>query len=165
MGSSDGVNGDRRQVKRVPEPYGERGSAPDTQSRNANSLFQLVKTTSYILKKYAKYPPSFTIHLHPTHFRFDQQDGSFPYNSEMKVVIEHLKAGTVPHDMMEELIKGGVRFYEGILVQKSIFLSEVNDSFPRLSYCAGGGPQVTPKSIQWRLQLFRKGEELAVLCS
>ena len=53
------------------------------------------------------------MHLHPTHFRFEQQDGSFPYNSEMKVIIEHLRAGTVPHDLIEELLRGGVQFYEG----------------------------------------------------
>lgn len=76
----------------------------------------LVKTTSYILKKYAKCPPSLTVHLHPTHFRFEQQDGSFPYNSEMKVIIEHIRAGTVPHDMLEELLRAGVRFYEGELI-------------------------------------------------
>lgn len=74
-----------------------------------------VKSTSHILKKYKGSSPSFTIHLHPTHFRFDQQDGSFSYNSEMKFTIEHIKAGTVPHDMVEELLKGGVQFYEGRL--------------------------------------------------
>lgn len=79
------------------------------------SLVITVKTTSYILKKYAKCPPSLTVHLHPTHFRFEQQDGSFPYNSEMKVIIEHIRAGTVPHDLIEELLRGGVPFYEGSL--------------------------------------------------
>jgi transcription factor SPT20 len=74
-----------------------------------------VKTTSYILKKYAKCPPSLIVHLHPTHFRFEQQDGSFPYNSEMKVIIEHIRAGTVPHDLIEELLRGDVRFFEGRL--------------------------------------------------
>lgn len=54
------------------------------------------------------------MHLHPTHFRFEQQDGSFPYNSEMKVIIEHIRAGTVPHDLIEELWRGGVQWYEGI---------------------------------------------------
>lgn len=53
------------------------------------------------------------MHLHPTHFRFEQQDGSFPYNSEMKVIIEHIRAGTVPHDLIEELWRGGVQWYEG----------------------------------------------------
>jgi hypothetical protein len=72
-----------------------------------------VKTTSYILKKYSNCPPSLIVHLHPTHFRFEQQDGSFPYNSEMKVVIEHIRQGTVPHDLIEELLRSGVRFYEG----------------------------------------------------
>ena len=76
-------------------------------------LVSVVKTTSYVLKKFAKSPPSLIVHLHPTHFRFEQQDGSFPYNSEMKVIIEHIRSGTVPHDMMEELLRAGVRFYEG----------------------------------------------------
>jgi transcription factor SPT20 len=67
------------------------------------------------LKKYAKSPPSLTIHLHPTHFRFDQQDGSFSYNSEMKVIIQHIRMGTVPHDILENLLLSGVRFYEGRL--------------------------------------------------
>jgi transcription factor SPT20 len=31
----------------------------------------------------------------------------------MKVIIEHIRAGTVPHDMMEELLRAGVQFYEG----------------------------------------------------
>ncbi|CAI7574162.1 unnamed protein product [Penicillium pancosmium] len=79
-----------------------------------------VKTTSYILKKYSKSPPSLIVHLHPTHFRFEQQDGSFPYNSEMKVIIEHIRAGTVPHDLIEELLRSGVRFYEGCLIVRVV---------------------------------------------
>ena len=75
-----------------------------------------VKTQSYILKKYRSKSPSLIIHLHPTHFRFDQQDGSFSYNSPMKFILEHLKSQTVPHDMIEELQSAGVRFYEGCLI-------------------------------------------------
>jgi Spt20 family len=78
-------------------------------------IVSVVKTSSYILKKHAKSPPSLVIHLHPTHFRFDQQDGSFPYNSEMKVIIEHIRQGTVPHDMVDEFLRAGVKFYEGRL--------------------------------------------------
>lgn len=74
-----------------------------------------VKTTSYILGKYSKSAPSLIVHLHPTHFRFEQQDGSFSYNSEMKVILEHISAGTVPQDMMEELLRANIRFYEGEL--------------------------------------------------
>ena len=75
-----------------------------------------VKTQPYILKKYRNKQPSFIIHLHSTHFRFDQQDGSFSYNSPMKFILEHLKSQTVPHDMIEELQGAGVKFYEGCLI-------------------------------------------------
>ncbi|MCJ1305566.1 Transcription factor spt20 [Hypocenomyce scalaris] len=87
---------DRRSAKRLPEPY--------------------VRTTSHILQKFRKSPPSLILHLHPTHFRFDQQDGSFSYNSPMKVILEHIRNQTVPHDMLEELFASHVKFYEGCLI-------------------------------------------------
>ncbi|BAE56018.1 Spt20 family-domain-containing protein [Aspergillus flavus] len=99
------TDNERRLGKKCPEPYAV--SLP-------------VKTTSHILKKYGKCPPSLILHLHPTHFRFEQQDGSFPYNSEMKVIIEHIRAGTVPHDMIEELLRANVRFYEGCLIVRVV---------------------------------------------
>ena len=89
-------DGEKKAVKRMTEPY--------------------VKTQSYILKRHRNKPPSLIIHLHPTHFRFDTQDGSFSYNSPMKFVLEHLKSQTIPHDMMEELTAAGTRFYEGCLI-------------------------------------------------
>ncbi|KAF7589300.1 Transcription factor spt20 [Aspergillus hancockii] len=100
LARTSSTDNERRLGKKCPEPY--------------------VKTPSYILKKYAKCPPSLVLHLHPTHFRFEQQDGSFPYNSEMKVIIEHIRAGTVPHDMMEELLRANVRFYEGCLIVRVV---------------------------------------------
>lgn len=77
-------------------------------------LTDVVKTTSYILKKFRRNPPSLTLHLHPTHFRFDQQDGSFGYNSPMRVILEHIRAQTIPHDMLEELFASNVKFYDGM---------------------------------------------------
>ena len=53
------------------------------------------------------------MHLHPTHFRFDQQDGNFSYTSAMRSFLEHVKDQTVPHDMLEELFAANVRFYDG----------------------------------------------------
>ena len=93
--SGKGIDG-QKVLKTIPAPY--------------------VKTQPYILKKYRSKQPSLIIHLHPTHFRFDQQDGSFSYNSPMKFILEHLKSQTVPHDMIEELQAAGVRFYEGCLI-------------------------------------------------
>ena len=92
-----------------------------------------VKTQPYILKKYRSKPPSLIIHLHPTHFRFDQQDGSFSYSSPMKFILESLKSQTVPHDMTEELHAAGVRFYESCLIvqvqdHRSIFTSSTSST-------------------------------------
>lgn len=74
----------------------------------------IVRTTEHILQKFNGRTPSLILHLHPTHFRFDQQDGSFGYNSPMKVILEHVKAQTVPHDMLEELFQSKVPFYDGM---------------------------------------------------
>lgn len=75
-----------------------------------------VQSDGYILKKYQGCPPSLVVHFHPTHFRFDQQDGTFTYKSPMKIFVEHLRAGTVPHDLVDEFLDGGVTFYEGCLI-------------------------------------------------
>ncbi|KAJ9138674.1 Autophagy-related protein 27 [Pleurostoma richardsiae] len=75
-----------------------------------------IVTDKYILKKYAGNPPSLVVHLHPTHFRFDQQDGMFPYKSPMRLFLEHLRSRTVPHEMLEYFTQWGVPFYEGCLI-------------------------------------------------
>lgn len=82
-----------------------------------------VKTTEYILNKFKGKPPSLILHLHPTHFRFDQQDGSFGYNSPMRVFLEHVRAQTIPHDMLEELFQSGVPFYDGKILDDVITLT------------------------------------------
>ena len=75
-----------------------------------------VKDDKFILRKFRGKSPSLILHLHPTYFRFDQQDGTFSYNSEMRIIIEHLKARTVPHDLIEELLQSNVAFYDGCLI-------------------------------------------------
>jgi transcription factor SPT20 len=72
--------------------------------------------TEYILRKHNGKLPSLVLHLHPTHFRFDQQDGSFGYNSPMKIILEHIQSQTVPHEMIEELYRANVTFYDGCLI-------------------------------------------------
>ncbi|KUJ21842.1 uncharacterized protein LY89DRAFT_577032 [Mollisia scopiformis] len=73
-----------------------------------------VLTAEYILKKYRGHPPSLIIHLHPTHFRFDQQEGSFTYKSPMRMVLEHIRQRTVPHDLLEFM--QDVQFYDGCMI-------------------------------------------------
>ncbi|PHH74729.1 hypothetical protein CDD82_4807 [Ophiocordyceps australis] len=87
----------------------------DTNSRLTEPLPYLV-TDSYILNKFARHKPSLVVHLYPTHFRFDSQDGIFPYKSPMKIFLEHLKSHTVPHDLLEYLHQYDVPFYDDRLI-------------------------------------------------
>ena len=125
---ANGVNGNvnglpsrlgnrRRELQKPGDVRSNRnGKGNDGQKVPKTIPAPYVKTQPYILKKYRNKQPSLIIHLHPTHFRFDQQDGSFSYNSPMKFMLEHLKSQTVPHDMIEELQGAGVKFYEGCLI-------------------------------------------------
>lgn len=74
-----------------------------------------VKDQEYILAKYRGRPPSLIIHLHPNNFRFENQNGSFSYNSAMKFVLEHLQKQTIPYEMVDELFHQGVKYYESEL--------------------------------------------------
>ncbi|KAL6252721.1 hypothetical protein RBB50_000440 [Rhinocladiella similis] len=94
--TTDAMGSDKRGTKKFPEPY--------------------VPKESHILRKFKGCTPSLIVHLHPTHFRFDQQEGSFSYHSEMRIFIEHLAKGTIPHDMVEEFRKSEVRYYDGWLI-------------------------------------------------
>jgi hypothetical protein len=60
----------------------------------------------------------------------------------MKVIIEHLRAGTVPHDMLEELLRAGVNFYEGNLPGRYLSPTKLMLTRGRLSHRQGCGPQV-----------------------
>jgi hypothetical protein len=73
-----------------------------------------VQSDAYILRKYRGCLASLVVHLYPNHFKFDQQDGTFSYKSPMRIFIEHLRLGTVPHDLLDMFIASGVTFYEGM---------------------------------------------------
>ncbi|KAF3913205.1 hypothetical protein AA313_de0206691 [Arthrobotrys entomopaga] len=75
-----------------------------------------VITTQYILDKYKDKPPSLTLHMHPTHFRFDQQDGTFNYNSAMRSILEYIAQETIPADAVEVFRDARIPFYEGRLI-------------------------------------------------
>ncbi|KAL8869191.1 MAG: hypothetical protein Q9174_004451, partial [Haloplaca sp. 1 TL-2023] len=113
----------RRRDSQKPGDASARSNRPGKNAQAENNLDRrkkmaepYVKTPGYILKKYKNKPPSLILHLHATHFRFDQQDGSFSYKTPMKIILEHLRSQTVPHDMIEELNNAGVKFYEGCLI-------------------------------------------------
>ncbi|KPI42743.1 SAGA complex subunit spt20 [Cyphellophora attinorum] len=99
-GTAENAAADKRVQRKFPEPY--------------------VASERHILRKFKGRPPSLIVHLHPTNFRFDAQDGSFSYQSPMRVFIEHLQKQTIPHDMLEDFREAGVTFYDGWLIVKVI---------------------------------------------
>ncbi|OQU98814.1 hypothetical protein CLAIMM_04542 [Cladophialophora immunda] len=113
--TADGGSLDKRASKKYPEPH--------------------VPKESHILRKFKGCAPSLIVHLHPTHFRFDQQDGSFSYHSEMRVFIEHLARGTIPHDMVEEFRKSEVKYYDGWLIVRVVD----HKSVAKHAAASGGG--------------------------
>ncbi|TVY21793.1 SAGA complex subunit spt20 [Lachnellula arida] len=124
-GNNSGVRSASR-AKREPGPLlgrGQRNSSVglrsasivgDSAAPQTAEPLPYVLSDEYILKKYRNRPPSLVVHLHPTHFRFDQQEGSFSYKSPMRVLIEHLKERTIPHELVEFLTE--VPFYEGCMI-------------------------------------------------
>lgn len=105
-------NGDFVAPKEAPaRPYGL--YSPAAESRGAFADAPAVVDTPYILRKFSGKPPSLIVHLHSTFFRLDQQEDSFPYKSPMGFLIKHIKEGTIPHDILEELYSANVPFYDG----------------------------------------------------
>lgn len=80
-----------------------------------NELTALVIDQPYILRKFNGCRPSMAIHLHQTNFRINESQDPFSYTSPMKVLLEHLKKKTVPHEILEELYQYNVQFYDGML--------------------------------------------------
>ncbi|KAI9726519.1 MAG: Transcription factor spt20 [Chrysothrix sp. TS-e1954] len=116
-GDSSGIAVARTRQRQRPSQSKARQSTDDTPRPPKRKLVEpYVRTTEYILHKFRDRPPSLVVHLHPTYFRFDQQDGSFRYDSPMRLILEHIKAQTVPHDILEELFQGNTPFYDGCLI-------------------------------------------------
>ena len=91
-------------------------AAPEQAVKKRKLSEPYVRSSQYILRKHKGKPASMTIHLHPSHFRFENQDGSFAYDSPMRFVLEHIQTSTVPHEILEELLSAKVQFYDGCLI-------------------------------------------------
>jgi transcription factor SPT20 len=98
-------------VRDEPKPYGE--SAPPLLCQEIETKRYTVIDRPYILRKFNGCRPSMVIHLHQTNFRINDSQDPFSYTSPMKVLLEHLKKNTIPHEMLEELYQYNVQFYDG----------------------------------------------------
>ncbi|KAF2663383.1 hypothetical protein BT63DRAFT_125978 [Microthyrium microscopicum] len=108
----------------------------------------LVRTAEHILKKFRGYPPSLIIHMHSTYFRFDQQDGNFPYSSAAgKSFLKHFKEKTIPHDLVEEFFGSDTPFYDGCLIVQIHNHRNSSNSAPNASTNQVGATSTHPFSI------------------
>ncbi|KAK5069620.1 hypothetical protein LTR64_008301 [Lithohypha guttulata] len=116
------TNGAGRASRRAPRVTIRTGAADNMPVEKKATIppEPYVITSKFILKKHKDKPPSLIVHLHPAFWRFDQQEGSFSYQSEMRPFLEHLQKGTIPHDYLEEFRKEGVRFYDGCLIVRVV---------------------------------------------
>ncbi len=94
-----------------------REEAEEEQEEVAAAAHELSsRTTASILAKFKDVAPSLLLHLYPTHFRFEQQEGVFLYHSPMKYILEFIRQETIPPDGVEVFSNARVPYYEGCLV-------------------------------------------------
>ena len=141
------TNGTTRPSRRGPR-LTARISALDNQAVERRTTIPpepYVVTEEFILKKFKGKPSSLIVHLYSTYFRFDQQEGSFGYNSEMKFFIEHLRKGTIPHDLIEDFRREGVKYYDGWLIVQIV--DHKNSAAADSTSSNGAGDEEKPFSI------------------
>ncbi|KAK9475034.1 Spt20 family-domain-containing protein [Dipodascopsis tothii] len=79
--------------------------------------YHYAETTEEILEKYKDEPPSVEFHIHPTHYRFGNQDAIIPKNSPfIKNFLDLVKLEQIPPPAVEVFRELGVRFYESCII-------------------------------------------------
>ncbi|KAF9099724.1 Transcription factor spt20, partial [Mortierella sp. AM989] len=78
------------------------------------SVKGLIKTD--LLEKYKGSPASFVIHLYETHFKFENQDGVFLFNSPMKIFLKCIQERTMPSGLLDIIKSAQCPYYEGRLI-------------------------------------------------
>lgn len=93
------------------------------QADEVRSSHALNRATRQLLRKYAAHPPSLTLHLYPTHFRFEHQPGLFLRNSPAWSFLSCLRDQRLPEDLRDVLqvprrdpSTAQIPFYEGCLI-------------------------------------------------
>ncbi|KAL0096585.1 Spt20 family-domain-containing protein [Phycomyces blakesleeanus] len=72
-----------------------------------------------LIQRHANEPPSLVLHLYPTYFKFEHEDGFFSYKSQFKILIDFLssiKNKQLPADLMDVFDEASCRYYEGCLI-------------------------------------------------
>ncbi|KAK9480858.1 Spt20 family-domain-containing protein, partial [Lipomyces japonicus] len=79
--------------------------------------YSFLESTEDILNKYKGHPPSIELHIHPTHYRFGNQDAIIPKNSPLiKNFLEMVELEQIPPAAVEIFNESGIRYYQGCII-------------------------------------------------
>lgn len=94
-------------------------STPSTKDKPLTKKYLFATTSSDILRKYSKFPPSLTLHIFDTFYRFNNANDSAPIprsSPMMKDFLEHVLKEEIPAELSELLKDFSYRCYDGCLV-------------------------------------------------
>ncbi|KAK9458109.1 Spt20 family-domain-containing protein [Dipodascopsis uninucleata] len=79
--------------------------------------YHFAESSAEILEKYKDHPASIEFHIHPTHYRFGNQDAIIPKNSPLiKSFLELVELEQIPPAALEVFREAGIRYYEGCII-------------------------------------------------
>ncbi|KAK9701946.1 Transcription factor spt20 [Basidiobolus ranarum] len=78
------------------------------------------------LERYNSSPPSFILHIYPTYFKFEKQDGVFLFTSSTKSFLDHLNDFEIPPEFLDIFDEARCPYYEGCII------AEIHDHRPNL---------------------------------
>ncbi|KAK9768613.1 Transcription factor spt20, variant 2 [Basidiobolus ranarum] len=92
-----------------------------------------VKKQKEILERHKDSPPSFVLHIFPTHFKFEKQDGVFLFSSSMKNFLDYLNKQRIPPDLVDVFDEAQCQYYEGCIIAeihdyREIHLADIHAS-------------------------------------
>lgn len=80
-------------------------------------IYDFAEDEASILAKYADQSASMELQVHPTHFRFGNQEGIIPRNSpNIQQFLEFVQEGVISPAATEVFRDSGVKFYEGCVI-------------------------------------------------
>ncbi|CCO30840.1 putative protein C4D7,10c [Rhizoctonia solani AG-1 IB] len=127
------------------------------------AVYNYTKREEQILARFAKSPPSFTIHLYSGHWTLSKDNNArtFLYNSPAVSILDSIRTHQVPVDMLEMLDQANVPFYDGCLIVEehdhSLATGETTPSDPSSDSKAKPLNQPAQKR---RIVLYPNGETL-----
>ncbi|KAG1089678.1 hypothetical protein G6F42_019914 [Rhizopus arrhizus] len=83
---------------------------------SAQNKFPPSRDEKELLKRHQKDPPSLCLHLYPTYFKFEHEDGFFSYKSQFKDFLACIKDKRLPGDLMDVFDQAQCRYYDGCLI-------------------------------------------------